>query len=283
MSSQSPREPSRTGSTGPITATDRQPLIASFDYDAELRHYHTRLMDTVDIEPHARVLDVGCGTGQTTRAAARAASCGDALGVDISAPMLSRARHLSDLEGIPNVRFDAGDVQVHPLAPQHFTVGISRFGTMFFADPVAAFANIAEALRPGARFLQLVWQDSSRQEWNAVIRGAMGLTPGAPPDLPGSGAFSLADPGKVHAVLTAAGFADVQLVELNEPVYYGPDSATALSAIRSLCMTAAMLGEMNDASSVHAVNRLRLTLEARNNHDGVWFDSCAWLVTACRA
>lgn len=253
-----------------------------FDYDAELRRYHTRLMETADIEPHARVLDIGCGTGQTTRAAARAASDGDALGIDISAPALAQARHLSDLEGIVNVRFQAGDVQVHPLATQHFTVGLSRFGTMFFADPVAAFANIASALRSGARLVQLVWQDSSHQEWHAVIRRALSLNDGAPLTSTGSGAFSLADPTTVHAVLAAAGFDDVHLVGMDEPVYYGPDSATALSAIRSLCMPNAMLRDLDEASTARAVDQLRLALEARSSRDGVWFDSRAWLVTARR-
>src|SRR5205085_537982 len=82
---------------------------------------------------------IGCGTGQSTRDAARAAVLGSAVGVDISHEMLERARIRAAKEGLQNVTFEHGDAQVHPFPPSHFDVVISRFGTMFFADPVAAF------------------------------------------------------------------------------------------------------------------------------------------------
>jgi len=217
--------------------------------------YHARLLEAVDIDPDARVLDIGCGTGQTTRAAARAASGGDALGVDISAPMLERARRLTNLEGLANARFECGDAQVHPLPAERFTIGLSRFGTMFFADPSAAFANIARALRPDARFVQLVWQDGSRQEWRAAVQLALTDELGAPSIPAADSAFSLADPAKVHAILSGAGFVDVQLAEVCEPVYYGADGASALHAIRSLRITSEPLrdlGRVSQFSGAHA-------------------------------
>ena len=252
-----------------------------FDYDAELRRYHTRLMEAADIDPDAQVLDIGCGAGQTTRAAARAASGGQALGIDISAPMLAQARRLSDLEGLPNVRYERGDAQVHPLPAERFTAGISRFGTMFFADPSAAFANIAQAMCPGARFTQLVWQHSSRQEWHVAIQQALTDEPGAPATPIGGGAFSMADSAKVDAILTGAGFVDVRLVPLREPVCYGADVASALHAIQSLGMTEQALRDLDDTFADRALSRLRTLLEARDD-DGVWFDSNAWLVSARR-
>jgi SAM-dependent methyltransferase len=252
-------------------------VSASFDYDAELRRYHVRLLAAADIAPDAHVLDIGCGAGQTTRAAARTAYAGDAFGVDISAPLLARARQLTDDDGIVNARFEVGDAQIHPLPAKRFTVGISRFGTMFFTDPVAAFANIAQSLKPGARFVQLVWQNSSRQEWIAVVGAALAGEPGSPPAPTAAAAFSLADPATVDRVLTAAGFVDVALVELREPVYYGADRAGALDAIRSLFLTGTNL---DDAASARVIDRLRILLDANDADDGVWFDSCAWLVTA---
>lgn len=252
-----------------------------FDYDAELARYHARLLDAVDIDPHARVLDIGCGTGQTTRAAARAASGGHALGIDISAPMLARARHLTNLEGLANASFERGDAQVHPLPAERYTVGLSRFGTMFFTDPSAAFANIARALRPGARFVQLVWQNSSRQEWDAAVQQALTDELGAPAIPARDTAFSMADPETVGAILTGAGFVDVRLAEVREPVYYGADGASALHALRSLQMTSEMLRDLDGASSERALSRLRTMLDARDD-GGVWFDSYAWLVTARR-
>ncbi len=142
-------------------------------YDAELRLHNAHLRAAADVGPHDRVLDVGCGTGQTTREAARAAVHGSALGVDVSAPMLERARRLSDDAGLRNVTYVQADAQAHPFPPAHFDLCISRFGTMFFADPVAAFANIGRALRPGARLVLLVWQGHDRNEWATAIRDAL--------------------------------------------------------------------------------------------------------------
>jgi ubiquinone/menaquinone biosynthesis C-methylase UbiE len=107
--------------------------------------------------------------GQTTREAARAAATGSAVGIDISAASLARARRVARAEGLRNVSFVQADAQIHRFRPGRFDLAISRFGTMFFADPVAAFSNVGRALRPGARLVQLVWQPRGRHEWDAVI------------------------------------------------------------------------------------------------------------------
>lgn len=125
-------------------------------YDAELHRYNVLFRAAAAVRGDDHVLDVGCGTGQTTREAARAAFNGSAVGVDISAAMLERARRLSDAEGTRNVTYEAGDAQTHPFPAARFDLCISRFGTMFFTDAVAAFANIGRALRPDARLVLLV-------------------------------------------------------------------------------------------------------------------------------
>lgn len=252
-----------------------------FDYDAELRRYHERLRTAIDVGPGERVIDIGCGTGQTTREAARAAVSGSALGVDVSARMLARARRLSQEEGIHNVDFEQADAQVHPFPPEHFHLGISRFGTMFFADPVAAFTNIGRALRPGARLVQLVWQDSDHQEWDPAIRQALaeGRTLPAPAtDDP----FSLADPATVQAILTVAGFTEITFTDVHEPIYYGPDTASACDAVLGLQMTKDLLADLDAARTEHALDRLRAILATHNTGDGVWFDARAWIITARR-
>ena len=119
-------------------------------YDAELRLHNEHLRAAADVQPSDRVLDIGCGTGLTTREAARAAVDGNVLGVDVSAPMLEWARRLSDEEGLDNIAYEEADAQTYPFPPEHFDLCISRCGTMFFADPVAAFTNIGHALRPRA-------------------------------------------------------------------------------------------------------------------------------------
>jgi ubiquinone/menaquinone biosynthesis C-methylase UbiE len=104
-----------------------------FDYDAELRLHNEHLRAAARVGPRDCVLDIGCGTGQSTRDAAHAAVSGSAVGVDVSAPMLERARQLSDEQGLANISYQLADAQVHRFPPTRFDLCISRFGTMFFA------------------------------------------------------------------------------------------------------------------------------------------------------
>src|SRR4051812_33965905 len=143
------------------------------EHDVAARAHHERLLEAAAIRRDEHVLDIGCGNGQTTRDAARAASAGRALGVDLSSPMLARARELARAEGVANAEFVQADVQVHPFEPRTFDVAISRFGVMFFDDPVGAFANVQRALRPGGRTAFVVWQPLTANEWLLELRGAV--------------------------------------------------------------------------------------------------------------
>ncbi|MEV0994312.1 methyltransferase domain-containing protein [Nonomuraea sp. NPDC050202] len=252
-----------------------------FDYDSERGRYHERLRAAADVRTADRVLDIGCGTGQTTRDAARSAPSGSALGVDVSGPMVERARRLSEQAGIRNVSFERADAQVHPFAPESFTLGISRFGTMFFADPVAAFANIGRALRPGARLVQLVWQAGDRQEWFSTIRHALAGGRTVPAGLD-HGAFSLADRTAAAGMLTAAGFGAVEITEVRGPIHYGPDAAGARDALLDLRMVKDLVAGLDAAATARALDRLLAALDAHDTGEGAWFDSRAWLIIARR-
>ncbi len=151
---------------------------------------------------------------------------------------------------------------------------------MFFTDPVAAFANIARSLCPGAPFVQLVWQPAERQEWTTAIRTA--LAPGRSRPAGGPDAFSLCEPDTVQIVLTAAGFTDIDLIPLHEAIYYGPDAAAARDNVLALTSVTAMLPEA-PVERARALGRLDAQLREHQTNDGVWFDSHAWLVTAVRA
>src|SRR4030095_1528477 len=175
------------------------------DYDAELHLHAEVLRRACAILPAERVLDIGCGTGQTTLDAARAASAGSALGVDISAQMIARARELAVAAHLRNVRFEHGDAQVHAFPARGFDVAISRFGTMFFADPVAAFRNIRAALKDDGRLVMMVWQSHESNEWSVAIQQG--------PPRP-SEAFSLADPATVTAILERCGFAQTKFQDV---------------------------------------------------------------------
>jgi ubiquinone/menaquinone biosynthesis C-methylase UbiE len=249
----------------------------AFDYDAELQRYHQRLVTALDVRADDRVLDIGCGTGLTTRESARKAE--SAVGVDISEQMVETARRISEEDGLRNVDFEVADVQVHPFPAESFSLGVSRFGTMFFGDPEAAFANIARALRPGARLVQLVWQDVKYQGWHTAIRQA--LADGR--DVPATGgAFSLADPATSERLLTTAGFKEIEVTDVREPVYYGPDAETACNAARSLQLTQNLLAGLNPAQTDEALQRLVDTFATHQTPDGIWLDTRAWLITAHR-
>jgi ubiquinone/menaquinone biosynthesis C-methylase UbiE len=251
--------------------------MTDFDYDAELQRYHRRLVAALDIRADDRALDIGCGTGLTTREAAKKAE--SVVGVDISEQMVATARRISEEEGLRNVDFEVADVQVHPFPAESFSLGVSRFGTMFFADPDAAFANIARALRPGARFVQLVWQDVEHQGWHTAIRQALADGRTVPAT---GGAFSLADPATAERLLTTAGFGNIQITDVREPVYYGSDAEAACDAARSLQLTQNLLADLNPAETEQALHRLHDTFAAHHTTDGIWLDTRAWLITAHR-
>jgi SAM-dependent methyltransferase len=248
-------------------------------FDAEARPHNERLRAAAGITPRDHVLDVGCGTGQTTRDAARAAAEGSALGIDLSAQMLEHARRISREEGLPNVSFEQADAQVHPFPVAGFDVAISRFGSMFFADPVAAFGNIGHALRPGGRLVLMVWQARERNEWTTAIRQAVAGEMAVPPP-PAGGPFSLADQAAAGGILGAAGFTEISFTDVHEPVYYGSDATVALDVVSGLRSTKDLLASMDAVQSGKALDRLRAVLAAHQTGEGVFFDARAWIIAA---
>lgn len=252
------------------------------DYDAELQLHNERLRAAYGIEATDRVLDIGCGTGQTTREAARLASDGEALGIDLDEGAIARARELSAVEGLPNARFEAGDVQVHPFQPRAFDVAISRFGTMFFADPHAAFRNIARAIRADGRLVMMVWQTHDQNEWSTSIDHALGRRPGSSAADDEADPFSLAEPATVRRILTPAGFAAITFVDVDVPVYYGRDVDTALDFVGRFATVSKVLRRSDARGQASIGAALRAVLAAHVSDGGVWFDSRSWIVTARR-
>jgi SAM-dependent methyltransferase len=261
------------------TADERQVRHADRMAD-ELRRLGARFRTAADVGRHDHVLDIGCGTGESTRDAGRIAVAGTALGVDVSAPVLERARRLTERAGLSNVAYLHADAQVHRFPAERFDLGISRFGAMFFTDPAAAFTGIGRALRPGARLVLMGWQSRDRNEWFTLVRDAIGVDPPVP--APGGDAFAMADPDASAAVLATAGFVDVDATDVDEPVYYGPDVDAAYRWVTGMRPTSEFLARADAATAERARGRLRAALAEHDTGDGVHLGSRAWIITARR-
>ena len=248
-------------------------------FEALLAKYHPRLLEVAAISPADHVLDVGCGNGATTRDAARRASGGSALGVGLSSQMIERARRLAAAQELANVRFQVADAQVLPLGEGTFDIAVSRFGCMFFGDPVAAFANIARALRPDGRLCLLVWQGRPHQEWMLEIQISLAAgrpIPEPPPHVPGP--LSLADPDQVRSILGAAGFCDVELDDVRASLSFGVAVEEAVPFMRGPAEW--MLKDLDESQRHEALAALHATAAAHAGPEGVTYRSAAWLVTA---
>jgi SAM-dependent methyltransferase len=185
------------------------------------------------------VLDVGCGTGATLIPFSGAVGPqGHATGVDISAPMLTRARERVAEQGLTNVTLLQADAQVHGFAPASFDLVTSRFGVMFFADPIAAFRNLFGALRPGGRLAMAVWasvaENVHRKVPLEIAMRHLGPPTPLPPHAPDAQVFS--DRDYFHGVLAAAGFADIAI----EPKRFHVIGASAASTAENVALFGAV-------------------------------------------
>jgi SAM-dependent methyltransferase len=255
-------------------------------FDQLLGAMTPRLVAAAEISGAARILDVGCGCGQTTRLAARQAAEGQALGVDLSEPMLAHARSLSRREDVGNARFEVADAQIHDFGEGVFDIVLSRFGVMFFDDPQAAFANLHRALRGGGRLAFLCWQDQARnpyftEPFTALVEAVPSAElPGPATD--GPGPFSLADPERLTDLLTGSGFTGIDMRPITEHVRVGDDVADAIAFLRSHPAAVGLFAELDEETAAEAESALRSAVTPRLTPDGVLYDAAAWLVTAAR-
>jgi ubiquinone/menaquinone biosynthesis C-methylase UbiE len=248
-------------------------------YDAMLQGFTRRLLQAADVSPGQRVLDVGCGSGQTTCAAARAAWPGSAVGADLSGPLLKEARRRAERERLYNVRFERADAQVHPFPAARFDVVLSRFGVMLFADPAAAFANIARALAPGARMAFLTWQAPERNEWVGVLGAALAsAAEPLPTDAAGPGPFSLSDPGRIRQLLGQAGFTQITVDPVDERGRLGSDVEDVIDFVQDFGPVRHVLAGADTTTKAKVLNALREALASHHTADGVVLAAAAWLV-----
>jgi SAM-dependent methyltransferase len=243
-------------------------------------------MERLSLRPGMRVLDVGCGCGDTTLALAdRVGASGSVLGVDVSGPMLARARERA--AGHPHVAFLQADAQTHRFEPATFDAAFSRFGVMFFADPAVAFANIRAALRPGAALAFICWQELAKNPWAMLPIGAIAplvtLPPPPAPDEPGP--FSFADPDRVRSILDGAGFTGVHADGFAPSMTLGAGGSLD-DAVRFAIEAGPAARFLRDAPAdvlAQARAAVRQALAPHATAGGVQLPGACWLVTARNA
>jgi SAM-dependent methyltransferase len=253
-------------------------------YDRMHEPFAAMIIREAAVSTGDRVLDVGCGCGATTRAAAALATAGEVIGIDLSAPMLAQARADAQSAGLANTCFIEGDAQVHPFEPASFDVVISRFGVMFFADQAAAFTNLHTATKPGGRLVFVCWQPMTENQWllvpGAALAGHVPLPDPGPPGAPGM--FALADPGRVRNILAGAGWRDIGITPVHTLILLagGGTIDDAVEFLRTGSLGRTTLAGADPATQARAVASVRAALAHYADHEGVHLGAAVWLVRA---
>lgn len=232
-----------------------------------------------------RVIDSGCGAGATSLAIARAVTPGgEVVGLDISAALTAEASRRADAAGVANLRFETCDASIARPGGAPFDRLFSRFGSMFFADPPAAFANLRAMLRPGGRADFAVWASPADNPWITGLREVVTRHVAMPPSDPHApGPFSLSDPGRFRALLEAVGWTDVDAKQWRGMQYVGGAGATP-EAAAAFALEAMPFGEALRLAGgeVLAAGRTDLATFFAEYHDahGVSAPASAWFVSA---
>jgi len=230
-------------------------------------------------KPREKVLDVGCGTGTTTAELAHAVGPqGHVLGVDISEPLVGAAR----AQKLANATFEIGDATTHPFESEAFDLVFSRFGVMFFADPVMAFKNLRRAMKASGRLVFLCWRTPLENPWGLVPMRA--ATPHLPPfERPGprrSGQYAFGDRARVERILKEAGFGAPSFRTLDQQIPMGKDVPEVLDNLDKFGPLARLFAESTPQQVANAKAAIADALKPHVGPDGVRLAGACWLVSA---
>jgi SAM-dependent methyltransferase len=257
--------------------------------DAQIGPIGEAMLERAAPRPGERVIDVGCGCGATTLSIAeRISPGGHVTGVDISQPMLARCRERAQEAGLTNLEFVRGDAQVHSFPAGEANLVTSRFGVMFFEDPVAAFTNLRSALAPDGRLAFACWQPLAANPWMSVPLMAAApllseLPP--PPDPNAPGPFAFGDPERVRGILGDAGFGPVEVQSHTASLLVGGSASfdDSVDFILRMGPTARLLADASEELRGKIRDAVATALDPFRSEAGISMEGAAWLVSAANA
>lgn len=267
--------PSWNGHSGNAWA-DLQPML-----DRLYQPFEKILTDAVVTDGVREVLDVGCGTGATTLALAkRLGTAGRCTGIDISQVLVDIARHRAEEAGATNARFVLGDGQSQPFAPQSFDAVTSRFGVMFFADPIAAFTNIHNATRPRGGLTCIAWRPKSENPFQTTAERAAEPLIGrvGPSDPHAPGQFGFADADRVRGILAASGWDAIDIAPLDVPLALPRDDLAVY--IRRMGYVAIALPDLEEKLRAKVTDALDQAFAAFVIDGVARFNAACWMIRA---
>jgi len=232
-----------------------------------------------------RVLDIGCGWGDTSFAMASIVGLdGHVQGIDISDLILEKARRRADVEQRINISFECADAEAHQFSSNFFDIIYSRFGVMFFKDPVAALKNIRNALKPDGRMAFICWQAIESNQWVSlpleIIKNYVHVPQSDNPEAPGG--FSFADADRVQRILNEAGFVNILIEPFTTKFNIGCDLDEAITFVSRIGPASSVIVDPGiDSTTKNRINDdLRNTFSLHRTRHGVELDSATWVVTA---
>ncbi len=253
--------------------------------DAQIRPFGLAAMDRASLSEGERVLDVGCGCGETTlELARRVGPTGRVVGLDVSRTMLARAEQRRREAGLDNVEFVCADAQTHTFSDGTFDLVYSRFGVMFFSDPVAGFGNLRRALDEKGRMCFVCWQSPALNPWmrETMMTVMQFIELEIPRDPHAPGPFALADGERLERILRDAGFGQVDLVAHEDAMRIGGglELEDAVSLMVDLAVPADKLAALAEDTHRRLREAVRALLERHRTGAGIEMPAAAWLVTA---
>ena len=241
------------------------------------------LLDLAAAQPGERVLDIGCGGGTTVlELAARVGPDGHVLGADVAEQSIARVRERIAAAGLRHAEAIVADVSSQPFGPNSFDLSFSRFGVMFFSDPVTAFANVRRAMKPGARVALAVFRAAADNLWpNSPLAAVRHLLPPLPePGPEDPGPFSWADPGRVHRILEGAGFREVSLTPLDPLIQLGGRAAEAAQFMMLFGPLTRVLPALPAPQRDAVRSAIEVFFEGHTTSQGVVLPAANWVVRA---